>query len=116
MPLDLTEFLPDDEEITSKGKDGEKITVKVSADIPRGLIFEFSDVRNMDEKNFTKKDLDRVTELIKKILLIKNDEALVDKFLDSLSWVPFVRVMTWLFNYIKNVTDEATKAGDKKKD
>ena len=83
--------------------------LEVSADIPLTISAEFYEISQED--GFTKADQEKMIDIMKKILCLKNDKKIVDDFFDGLSSRKFVKIVTFITTYINEVIES-----DKKKD
>ncbi len=107
MPLNLSEFLPMDETITT-GKE----SFVLSSQIPARIVFEFNEISNLEAEGFGKKEYDILTAVIKEMLYVKNDKEKVDKFLDTISAPELLEVIKFIADFInQSITNVKKKTG-----
>lgn len=95
MPLKLKPLKKENEEIELEGK-----KLIVPGRVPMELMVEFFDLKDMDEKNYTKNELVESIQLIKRILYLENDEKKVDDFFKDLVPEHVNEVIIFVSNYI----------------
>lgn len=106
MGLNLNEFLPEDEIITFGKK-----KFKITASIPTDLIFEFDELKTITN-DMSKENIDKIKNLMKKILYIKNKKEEVDKFIDEMNFISLIKVVVFISEYIKSAIEDTSKKKD----
>jgi hypothetical protein len=110
--LNLNEFLPKDERVQFNGED-----FVLTAEIPVDLMLEMQEVvGSVDEKNFHRKDMENTRAIIGRVLKLRNPAAKVDKMVSGLSFLQFLRLTRFLFEFLRVSMTEKDEGAEKKSD
>lgn len=101
MPLNVKQYLPENDFINYTSKDGKKIKLIVSADISREVQIKYKDLQSIDVDNYSINDYKKVESCAKDVLKEHNDPKDVDTVFDGLPNAEKDKVITFLFDYIR---------------
>lgn len=101
--LNLNEEMPKDDEI----KFGED-TFIVTCDIPYNIIAEIKKL-NLTDATKEEENQDKMRDITKQILSIKNDVAKINSFVDGLKTVSFFKVWMFINEYIQGAITDSVK-------
>jgi hypothetical protein len=103
MGLDLSKYLDQTEEITFKGhKQLKNVVLKVSSDIPDDMIFQFSELKEMNTDKFGREEWKKVIDMTKKLLCLKSAVDDVELVFRTLNFLGKVKIVEFVAEYIKN--------------